>query len=117
MPRVLICTDEPVAASGPTLLFHTSGDFILADVCDHTDRLHAAVDLHQPDLLLIDVNPINETELLQSIRDCSARTKIVLCLPDVATGLALPALSSGARGVLRRASPQETLLRCLRCVH
>jgi DNA-binding NarL/FixJ family response regulator len=117
MPRVLICTDEPVAATGLTVLFNASGDFFLAGVCDHTGRLHAAVDLHQPDLLLIDVKPINETELLQNIRECSGRTKIVLCLPDVATGLALPALSSGARGVLRRASPQGTLLRCLRSVH
>ena len=52
---VLLCSDEPLLAEGLTVLFSRTGDFALVSCCPKADDLRDQLELHQPDVLLVDL--------------------------------------------------------------
>jgi len=113
MATVLLCTDEPVLAEGLTALLSQAGDFSLVSRCPKADDLSGQIELHQPDVLLVDLTAEFTFGLLSGLQNLVARTKIILWVHSISTELALQAMSLGVRGVLRKTVSVEMLLRCL----
>jgi two-component system, NarL family, nitrate/nitrite response regulator NarL len=113
MATVLLCCDEPVLAEGLTVLLSQTGGFDLASCCPKADDLERQIELHQPDLLLVDLTAEFTFGLLNGLQNLVQHTKIILWVHSISTELALQAMSLGVRGVLRKTVPIEMLLRCL----
>ena len=113
MATVLLCCDEPVLAEGLTVILSQTGGFDLVSCCPKVDDLHNQLELHQPDLLLMDLTAKFTFSLLSGLQNLVQHTKIFLWVHSISTELALQAMSLGVRGVLRKTVPIETLLRCL----
>jgi two-component system nitrate/nitrite response regulator NarL len=113
MATVLLYCDEPVLTEGLTVIFKQTGNFDLVSCCSNFDDLHSRLELHRPDLLLIDLTATFTFGLLSGLQNLVQHTKIILWVHSISTELALQAMSLGVRGVLRKTVPIETLLRCL----
>jgi two-component system nitrate/nitrite response regulator NarL len=117
MPRVLLCSDEPILAEGLRAVLSAEPDFEMCGYCSEIAELRANLAEHRPDLLLLDLKADVNFSLFSSLHEDGFETKIVLWAHSIQTELALQAMSVGVRGVLRRMLPVETLVRCLKRVH
>lgn len=117
MPRVLLCTDEPILAEGLRAVLATVPGFELCGYCLKVEELRDELSLLKPDLLLLDLKAEVNFTLIANLHEVDMDTKIVLWAHSIQTELALQAMSVGVRGVLRRTLPIETLIRCLTRVH
>jgi DNA-binding NarL/FixJ family response regulator len=113
MPNVLLCTDEPILAEGLENVLASVSGFHLCGHCRRADDLPAQVELHKPDVLLIDLNTEVHLGVLVRLQEVSFQSKIVLWVHSISTELALQSMSLGIRGILRKTLPVETLTRCL----
>jgi len=113
MARVLLCTDEPILAEGLTKILSAADGLDLCSWCQHVEQLTEQLDLHQPDLLLVDLTSNVTFSILGGLRGIARQAKIVLWVHTISAELALQAMSLGIRGILRKTLPVETLLRCL----
>jgi DNA-binding NarL/FixJ family response regulator len=103
-------------AEGVTMLLVRTEDLRLISYCSKAEDLSHQIDLHQPDILLVDLNTEFPLALLTDRLNLPAQTKIILWTNSISTELALQAMSLGVRGILRKTVPVETHLRCLLCV-
>ncbi len=90
---------------------------MLGSASNLTETLQAVRDLH-PDLLLIDQSP-GLKMIFQFVADVKAawgQCQPVLWINDLAEIDCFRALQLGARGILKKTLPVETLLECLRSV-
>lgn len=117
MASVLLCSDEPILAEGLSRILASSGGMELVSYCSGIDDLRAQMELHQPDLLLVDLNASVTFGVLSGVHEAASHAKIILWVHSISTELALQAMSLGVRGILRKTLPTETLLRCLTRVH
>jgi len=113
MANVLLCTDEPILAEGLARILAGSEALDLVSFCPGIEGLHSQMELHQPDLLLVDLTASVTFSVLSGLHEVASRTKIVLWVHSISTELALQAMSLGVRGILRKTLPIDTLLRCL----
>lgn len=113
MASVLLCTDEPILAEGLTRVLAPIEGLDLVSWCKGVDELRALLELHQPDVLLVDMTSEVTFTVLSGLHESGRNTKIVLWVHAISTELALQAMSLGVRGILRRTLPAETLIRCL----
>jgi DNA-binding NarL/FixJ family response regulator len=113
MANVLLCTDEPILAEGLTRILEGSEALNLVSWCPGIDGLRSQMELHQPDLLLVDLTAGVTFGVLSGLHEVASRAKIVLWVHAISTELALQAMSLGVRGILRKTLPTETLIRCL----
>ena len=109
MATMLLCCDEPVLAEGLTVILTQAGLFDLVSCCSNVDDLHSQLELHQPDLLLMDLTAKFTFSLLSGLQNLVQHTKIILWVHSISTELALQAMSLGVRGVLRKTVPIEAL--------
>jgi len=113
MANVLLCSDEPILAEGLARILADSEALNLVSYCPGTDGLRSQMELHQPDLLLVDLTAGVTFGVLSGLHEVASRAKIVLWVHSISTELALQAMSLGVRGILRKTLPTETLVRCL----
>lgn len=95
------------------MILSQAGVFDLISCCSNVDDLHRQLELHQPDLLLMDLTAKFTFSLLTGLQNLVQHTKIILWAQSISTELALQAMSLGVRGVLRKTVSIEVLLRCL----
>ena len=117
MATVLLCSNEPMLAEGLRAILSRNGEFDLVSVCPRADDLNSQLELHQPNVLLVDLTVDSTFGGLNELRNLVARTKIVIWAHSISTELALQTMSLGVRGILRKSVPIEMLLRCLTCVN
>jgi DNA-binding NarL/FixJ family response regulator len=113
MANVLLCSDEPILAEGLARILASSEALNLISYCPGIDGLKSQMELHQPDLLLVDLTAGINFGVLSGLHEVASHAKIVLWVHSISTELALQAMSLGVRGILRKTLPTETLLRCL----
>jgi DNA-binding NarL/FixJ family response regulator len=113
MASVLLCTDEPILAEGLTRILSNSEGLNLSSWCPKLDQLRAQVEIHQPELLLVDLTSDVNFSVLSGLHQIARQARIVLWVHAISTELALQAMSLGIRGILRKTLPVETLIRCL----
>jgi two-component system, NarL family, nitrate/nitrite response regulator NarL len=113
MATVLLCSDEPILAEGLARILTGSESLDLISYCPGMQDLRTQMELHQPDLLLVDLTAGITFGVLSGLHESASHAKIVLWVHSISTELALQAMSLGVRGILRKTLPTETLLRCL----
>jgi two-component system, NarL family, nitrate/nitrite response regulator NarL len=113
MANVLLCSDEPILAEGLARILAGSQALNMISYCPGIEGLQAQMELHQPDLLLVDLTAGITFSVLSGLHEVASHAKIVLWVHAISTELALQAMSLGVRGILRKTLPTETLLRCL----
>lgn len=115
---VLVCDTQPVAIEGLRGLLSESGDLRFAGA---VSSLEAAFELARginPAAVVIDKSfgSLEITDWLRRFGAVSVRSAAVIWGVGVSEAEALRFLQAGARGVVRRTSEPETLLKCLRSV-
>src|SRR5271165_5151881 len=113
MANVLLCSDEPILAEGLSRILAGSETLNLISYCPGIEGLRSQMELHQPDLLLVDLTAGVTFGVLSGLHEVASHAKIVLWVHAISTELALQAMSLGVRGILRKTLPTDTLLRCL----
>jgi two-component system nitrate/nitrite response regulator NarL len=113
MTTVLLYCDEPVLAKGLAVLLFQTGDFDLVSCCPKAGDLSGQLELHRPDVLLVDLTVKFTFGLLSGLQNLVPQTKIILWVHSISTESAMQAMSLGVRGILRKTVPIDTLLRCL----
>lgn len=113
MAKVLLCSDEPILAEGLARILAGSEALNLVSYCPGIAGLQSQMELHQPDLLLVDLTIGITFNVLSGLHEVASHAKIVLWVHAISTELALQAMSLGVRGILSKTLPTETLLRCL----
>jgi two-component system nitrate/nitrite response regulator NarL len=113
MASVLLCTDEPILAEGLVRFLAGAEDLDLISCCPGIDELPAQMELHKPNLLLMDLTTGITLGVLRGIHEASPHARIVLWVRSISSELALQAMSLGVQGILRKTLPTNTLLLCL----
>jgi DNA-binding NarL/FixJ family response regulator len=113
MASVLLCSDEPILAEGLTRILAGAEVLDLISFCPRVEELRSQMELHQPDLLLVDLSAGITFSVLSGLHEVAAHAKIILWVHSISTELALQAMSLGVRGILRKTLSTDTLLRCL----
>jgi DNA-binding NarL/FixJ family response regulator len=117
MARVLLCSDEPILAEGLASILAGAEALELISFCPGTEDLRTKMELHQPDLLLVDLTAGITFGVLSGLHEVASSARIILWVHAISTELALQAMSLGVRGILRKTLPTETLLLCLNKVN
>ena len=117
--RVLLVDDDALVRSGLKLMLAGAGQVTVVGEAQDGRGVLAAVDLHHPDVVLMDIrmpglDGIAATRLLHG--QPSPPAVIVLTTFD-ADELVLRALEAGAAGFLLKDSPPADIVRAIQAVH
>jgi DNA-binding NarL/FixJ family response regulator len=117
--RVLLVDDDALVRSGLRMMLAGAGSVEVVGEADDGRGVLAAVDLHRPDVVLMDirmpvVDGIEATRLLRA--QPSPPAVIVLTTFD-ADELVLRALRAGAAGFLLKDTPPPEIVRAIEHVH
>ncbi len=117
--RVLLVDDDALVRSGLKMMLAGAGQVAVVGEAQDGRGVLAAVDLHHPDVVLMDIrmpglDGIAATRLLRG--QPSAPAVIVLTTFD-ADELVLRALQAGAAGFLLKDSPPADIVRAIQAVH
>ena len=117
--RVLLVDDDALVRSGLKMMLAGAGQVTVVGEAQDGRGVLAAVDLHHPDVVLMDIrmpglDGIAATRLLHG--QPSAPAVIVLTTFD-ADELVLRALQAGAAGFLLKDSPPADIVRAIQAVH
>ena len=117
MPRILLCSGEPILARGlESVLRHAAG-FDLLPSCGSIAGLKEQLARGNPEVLLLDLSPEVTFAVLSDLKQAAPETRIVLWVTTISTELAFQAMGLGIRGVLRKQLPPELQVKCLQKVH
>ena len=115
---VFVCEPQPIVVEGLAKVLAERQDLILLGSAPNLPDTLEAVRERHPDLLLIDHTAGLKTvfQFIANVRSTWAQCQPVLWVSDLAEIDCFRALQLGARGVLRKTLPVESLLECLRSV-
>src|SRR6476659_8171602 len=98
--RVLLCSEEPIMAEGLARILSGTEALRLICYCPGMEALQGQMELHQPDVLLVDLTAGVTFGVLSGLQEVSSQAKIILWVHSISTELALQAMSLGVRGIL-----------------
>jgi DNA-binding NarL/FixJ family response regulator len=115
---VFVCEAQPIVIEGLAKVLEQSGEF---EYVGSTSGLRDALDFvreKHPDLLLIDQSAGLKLvfQFISDVRNTWSRCQPVLWVNDLAEIDCFRALQLGARGILRKTVPVESMIECLRAV-
>ncbi len=117
MPRILLCSGEPILARGlESVLRHVEG-FDLLPSCGSVAGLLDLITSGKPEVLLLDLSPEVTFAVLSDLKQAAPDTSIVLWVTAISTELAFQAMGLGIRGILRKQLPAELQVKCLQRVY
>lgn len=117
--RVLIVDDHPLTRIGICTTINAQNDMcVIAEAGTLEDALEA-FQLHQPDIILMDLNlpHASGVEAIQRIRKAPSQTKIIVLTTYEGDEDIYQALKAGAESYLIKGMPHETLLDAIRTVY
>jgi DNA-binding NarL/FixJ family response regulator len=117
--RVLLVDDDPLVRSGLRMMLAGAAGIDVVGEADDGREVLAAVDLHRPDVVLMDirmpqVDGIAATRLLRSQPD---PPQVIVLTTFDADELVLRALHAGAAGFLLKDTPPAEIVRAIELVH
>ncbi len=117
--RILIADGQPIFCQGLRKVIEPQSDLrVVGDTSDGAEALNLVRE-HAADILLLDV-AITGLAALRVLRDvqCSAPSvRTIVLAAEAETSEAVEALKLGARGVMRKDSPADLVLKAIRCVN
>jgi DNA-binding NarL/FixJ family response regulator len=120
LPRISIfaCESQPIVIEGLERVLDRAGDIQFLGAAHSASEALDVLRQHQPDIVLIDQAPALKTalQLITDIKTVCPRAYPVLWVQDLAEVECFRALQLGARGVLKKTLPVETLIECVRAV-
>jgi DNA-binding NarL/FixJ family response regulator len=117
--RVLLVDDDPLLRSGLRLMLAPEPSVDVVAEAGDGDEVLAAVDLHRPDVVLMDirmarVDGIEATRLLATQPD---RPAVIVLTTFDADELIVRGLEAGALGFLLKDTPPDEIVRAIHHVH
>ena len=117
--RVLLVDDDPLVRSGLRMMLAGADTVDVVGEADDGRGVLSAVDLHRPDVVLMDIrmpqlDGVAATRLLRSQPDPPA---VVVLTTFDADELVLRALRAGAAGFLLKDTPPAEIVRAIELVH
>ena len=105
MPRILLCSGEPILARGLESVLRHVKDFDLLPSCGSLAGLLDQMVSSKPEVLLLDLNPEVTFAVLSDLKQAAPETRMVLWVTTISTELAFQAMGLGIRGILRKQLP------------
>ena len=117
--RLVLADDHPIVLHGLQRLFERHLDLqVVASCADGVSAL-AAVQQEQPDVLVLDLRMPGESglDVLRKMAAGQVACKTVILTAAVRDADAQEAVRLGAKGLVLKESPPETLVECVRSVY
>ncbi len=116
--KVLLVDDDPLVRAGLRMILSSAPDLIVVDEVDDGAGVLAAVGLHRPDVVLMDirmpdVDGITATERLRRLDD---PPQVIVLTTFQADDYVLRALRAGASGFLLKDTPPAEIVAAVRLV-
>ena len=117
MARILLYSTVPIVTKGFAVLLSSVPEFELISVCSSEQQFSQAIGASDPDLVLIDLDEETPLDrLLESRREISPQSRIVLWVQSISPELAYQTMKLGVRGILRKSLGADTIVKCLQRV-
>jgi two-component system nitrate/nitrite response regulator NarL len=116
--RILIADGQPIFCEGLRKVIETQADLrVVGDTCDGAEAINLARE-HAPDILLLDVaiTGFAALRVLRDVQNSAPSVRAIVLAAEAETPDTVGALKVGARGVMRKDSPPDLLLKAIRCV-
>jgi DNA-binding NarL/FixJ family response regulator len=114
--HALLYTNSPVVTSGLVAVLAPEEDIHAVLISGGVPELMRETQRVNPSVLMIEMTPDFDCAILGELQRKCPDTKVVLWVQSISMELAHRAMALGVRGILRKASPNELLVRCLRKV-
>ncbi len=116
--RVFACESEPLVVEGLKRMLEPFEEFEFSGAGAAPAESLEAISAERPELVLVDCDSTGDSllSLLAGIRSASAESQPVLWMREAGDVEAACAMELGARAVVEKTQPIETLLECLRAV-
>lgn len=116
---LVLADDHPIVLNGLLQLMSAEPDIRVLASCSDGAQALAAVRLHAPDLLLLDIRmPVMDgLAVLRTLRAEQLATHVVILTAALDEEEVLEAIRLGVRGVVLKEMAPQLLLQCLRKVH
>lgn len=115
---VFACEPQPIVSEGLAKLLEESEEFrFVGSVLNLSEALEAAQRV-RPDIILVDQSAGLKTvfQFISDIKSTSPHSRPVLWVNEITETDCYRALQMGARGVLKKTEPVESVVNCLRAV-
>ncbi len=119
MIRIVLAEDQALLRGALAGLLALESDIeVVAEAADG-DAAWSAVQTHQPDVLLTDIEMpgLSGLDVAQRVHDAKLPTRVVIVTTFARSGYLRRALDAGVRGYLLKDAPVEKLAQALRDVH
>lgn len=116
---LMVATSSGLIQEGIRKILESEKDTeIIAETSTYPEII-PLIEQKKPDVLFIDtaMSNLDTREILESIREKSAKTKVLLLLHTMDEGFIINAISSGVRGCLTDASNAEQFVQAIRTVN
>ena len=119
MIRLVLAEDQAMVRGALAALLRLEGDFEVVAEAGDGEAAWSAVQQHQPDLLVTDIEMpwLTGLELAQRVRESAPSTRVVILTTFARAGYLRRALDAGVRGYLLKDAPSGQLATALRQVH
>lgn len=115
MLRVVVCDDEQLLREALTRIIDAAPDLSVVGVAANGQEAVSAVDLHAPDVVLMDIRmPVLDG--IEATRRIAGRTRVLILTTYDLDNYVYSALQAGASGFLLKDAPSERLRDGIRIV-
>src|ERR687889_1895457 len=117
--RVLLVDDDPLVRSGLRMMLAGAEQVAVVGETDDGRGALAAVDLHRPDVVLMDIRmpQVDGIEATRLVRGQPSPPAVIVLTTFDADELVLRALRAGAAGFLLKDTPPPEIVRAIELVH
>jgi two-component system nitrate/nitrite response regulator NarL len=118
--RIVIADDHPIFRDGLKQLLSREGDFQVVAEVGHGDDVLAAVEMHKPDILLLDLKMpgTHGLTILQKLQVSNpAATRVIVLTGSDDKSEFVHAMKLGTCGIVLKQSPTDLLFKSIRKVH
>ena len=117
--RLVLVDDHPIVLRGLQLLLEQSDDCEVVASCADADTGFAAVQRCKPDVLLVDLRMPHRDglSLLRALSAAAIACPAIVLTAAIDNAQVSEAVRLGARGLVLKDSPPDTVIECVRKVH
>jgi two-component system, NarL family, nitrate/nitrite response regulator NarL len=117
--RIVIADDHPIFRDGLKHLLSLEKDFEVVGEVGHGDDVLPAVELHHPDVLLLDLQMpgAHGLAILEKMQTAGATTKVIVLTASDDKNEFVQAMKLGTCGIVLKQSPTDLLFKSIRKVY